>query len=125
MSPVDKRCFDYFTNTSANMWDALEYHKTWKARGFPLDKATLTRTLGRQLDWILLHDSSDQKSYAAILKNEFKVRIFFLQPGSTDLQLATGLRLPRGYGLRLRCNPTNPVPTRDHWLAASHGTPSS
>ncbi|CAG8664325.1 10258_t:CDS:1, partial [Paraglomus occultum] len=69
---TDKPGFSYFTTTPCEEWDALEYHEEWCASKHPINKATITVAITRQLEWFMKEGSEEEKKEANRMFKQFK-----------------------------------------------------
>ncbi|KAG9301404.1 hypothetical protein G9A89_018076 [Geosiphon pyriformis] len=83
----------YFLNTPCEDWDILQYHKAWKAAKLPMDKASVTRAIEKQIHYITIHGSGNEKQTAIRFQKQFELCYIH---AATD-----GTTSPHGYGLCL------------------------
>ncbi|CAG8565835.1 4591_t:CDS:2 [Ambispora gerdemannii] len=69
---ADKPGFSYFITTPCEEWDALEYHEEWCASKHPINKATITVAITRQLEWFMKQGSEEEKKEANRMFKQFK-----------------------------------------------------
>ncbi|CAG8621956.1 6064_t:CDS:2, partial [Paraglomus brasilianum] len=69
---TDKPGFSYFITTPCEEWDALEYHEEWCASKHPINKATITLAITRQLEWLMKEGSEEEKKEANRMFKQFK-----------------------------------------------------
>ncbi|CAG8645740.1 229_t:CDS:2, partial [Funneliformis mosseae] len=68
----EKPGFSYFITTPCEAWDALEYHEEWRASKLPMNKAKITTSLYKQLDWFENEGSEEEKKSAKRMLQQFK-----------------------------------------------------
>jgi len=76
---TDKPGFSYFITTPCEEWDALEYHEEWCASKHPINKATITLAITRQLEWLMKEGSEEEKDLCKNVKWVMKVIVGLLK----------------------------------------------
>ena len=65
MSKIEERPgFSYFITTPCEAWDALEYLEEWRESKLPMNKAKITTSLYKQLDWFENESSEEERKSA-------------------------------------------------------------
>ncbi|RUO95542.1 hypothetical protein BC936DRAFT_143788 [Jimgerdemannia flammicorona] len=67
------RGLDYLLNTPCGNWDAVAYHRAWKAAKLPMAKATVTAAFRKQLTHYAEIGVPKEKKRAKQLLKEFEV----------------------------------------------------